>query len=100
MLDTKVRNLSSLIDYTMDNYNSDVFQLITVEAEDHEDEIKKLKIIASRILEKHQARLYISFNNHELGSYMALEILEIDFQKNREIEGLCYQIAEDLGYEF
>ena len=98
MFDDRTRNLSSLVEYTTQNFNSDVYQLITLEAPDLETEIKMLTILANKILQKHNARLFLSFNNHELGSYFALEILEVDLKP--EIEGYCYQIADELNYEY
>jgi hypothetical protein len=102
MLDTKIRSLQSLCLYTEERFNSDVFQLITIEGEDDQDQFLKLENISKHIIKKYgdQIRLFIAYNPHELGDYLSLEILETDFQNNRNIEGFVFQIAEELGYEF
>jgi len=95
MYDNYPKSLSMI----RNSIGEDCFQLLTIEGDDF-NQIKGIGIIAEAVLKKFpNAKLYISSNAHDFGTYYGLEVADSSFEENPEIENDSLVIAEELGYD-
>lgn len=95
MFDTYPKTLSQIVV----GAGEDCFQLLTIEGDDF-SQIKGITEIGNKVLEKFpEARLFISSNPHDFGTYYGLEVIDSDMEKYPDIENDSLVIAEQLGYE-